>query len=88
MVSQKVRKAVFARGPSLVIASPFGPVILSVSEESRFSGQAPAKQSDEVVARAKPVAIQSLFNARNKLRNLGFKEINNFEIAASLRSSQ
>jgi hypothetical protein len=40
----KVLKAVFARGPSFVIASPFGTVILSpssvilsISEESHFS---------------------------------------------------
>ena len=55
---------------SLVIASPFGSVILSVSEESRFSGQAPAKQSR--------------FNARDKLRNLDFQLIKNLEIASLL----
>ncbi len=53
---RKVLQAVFASWSLAVIASPFGSVILSVSEESRFSGQAPAKQSR--------------FAARDKLRNL------------------
>jgi hypothetical protein len=57
-------------------------------EESRFSGQAPAKQSDEVVARAKPAAIQLLVTLGINSAISQFVTDWKNEIAASLRSSQ